>query len=75
VGEALFTAVCGHRLEGVVAKRLSSRYARGWIKTKNPDYWRRDLERDAMVRSRTRSRLVGTKLDVGVLPYPAIFGG
>jgi ATP-dependent DNA ligase len=44
-------------LEGVVAKRLSSRYRpgeRGWIKTKNPSYWRRDSEREAMQRSRER---------------------
>jgi bifunctional non-homologous end joining protein LigD len=56
-GEALFNAVCEHGLEGVVAKRLSSRYRanqRGWIKTKNPNYWRRDAEREAMQRSRER---------------------
>jgi hypothetical protein len=27
---------------------------RGWIKTKNPNYWRLDLEREAMQRSRER---------------------
>ena len=56
-GEALFGAVCEHGLEGVVAKRLDSRYGpsrRGWVKTKNPNYWRRDLEREAMTRSRER---------------------
>jgi len=45
------------RLEGVVAKRQSSRYRlgeRGWIKTKNPSYWRRDSERAAMQKSRER---------------------
>jgi len=45
-------------LEGVVAKRLSSRYRtnqRGWIKTKNPNYWRRDSQREAMQRARERS--------------------
>jgi ATP-dependent DNA ligase len=44
-------------LEGVVAKRLSRRYRpneRGWIKTKNPNYWRLDSEREAMQRSRER---------------------
>jgi ATP-dependent DNA ligase len=49
--------VCRLGLEGVVAKRLSSRYranTRGWIKTKNPSYWRRDLERDAVAKSRGR---------------------
>jgi bifunctional non-homologous end joining protein LigD len=56
-GPALFDAVCSFGLEGVVAKRLTSRYRpgeRGWIKTKNPSYWRRDSERDAMQRSRER---------------------
>jgi bifunctional non-homologous end joining protein LigD len=56
-GPALFDAVCRFGLEGVVAKRLSSRYRageRGWIKTKNPSYWRRDSEREAMQRSRER---------------------
>lgn len=56
-GDALFRAVCEHGLEGVVAKRLTSRYGsrvRGWIKTKNPTYWRLELEREAMQRSRER---------------------
>jgi bifunctional non-homologous end joining protein LigD len=56
-GAALFDSVCRFGLEGVVAKRLSSRYGanqRGWIKTKNPNYWRRDSEREAMQRSRER---------------------
>jgi hypothetical protein len=42
-------AVCEHELEGVVAKRLSARYLpgeRGWIKTKNCDYWRWEMERE-----------------------------
>jgi bifunctional non-homologous end joining protein LigD len=46
-GQALYAAVCDHGLEGVVAKRRSSRYGsgeRGWIKLKNPNYWRRELE-------------------------------
>ena len=36
---------------GLVAKKLDSRYRpgeRGWIKLKNPNYWRRDAEREAM---------------------------
>jgi bifunctional non-homologous end joining protein LigD len=56
-GPALFAAVCELGLEGVVAKRLSSRYrsgARGWVKAKNPAYWRRDSEREAVARSRER---------------------
>jgi bifunctional non-homologous end joining protein LigD len=46
-GEALFSSVCDHGLEGVVAKKRSSRYRpgqRGWMKTKNPNYWRRESE-------------------------------
>jgi hypothetical protein len=31
---------------------------RGWIKTKNPNYWRRDSEREAMQRSRQRNRVL-----------------
>ena len=56
-GLALFDTVCSFGLEGVVAKRLSSRYRpgqRGWIKTKNPNYWRRDAEREAMSRKHER---------------------
>jgi bifunctional non-homologous end joining protein LigD len=52
-GVALWGAVCEHELEGVVAKRRSSRYAageRGWIKTKNRDYWRYELEREGAIR-------------------------
>jgi ATP-dependent DNA ligase len=44
-------------MEGVVAKKLTSRYRpgeRGWVKVKNPNYWRRDAEREALVRSRER---------------------
>jgi ATP-dependent DNA ligase len=55
-GAALFDAVCKLGLEGV-AKRLTSRYGatqRGWIKTKNPSYWRRDSEREAMSRRHER---------------------
>ena len=42
---------------GGIAKRTTSRYGanrRGWVKVKNPNYWRRDLEREAMRRSRDR---------------------
>jgi bifunctional non-homologous end joining protein LigD len=40
---SLFEAVCDRELEGIVAKRRSSRYRpgeRGWVKVKNRDYWR-----------------------------------
>jgi ATP-dependent DNA ligase len=48
-GEALWEAVCEHELEGVVAKPRRSRYVsgeRGWVKTKNRDYWRYETERE-----------------------------
>jgi bifunctional non-homologous end joining protein LigD len=51
-GAALFEAVCERELEGVVAKRRSGRYRpgeRGWIKTKNRDYWRYELERESAI--------------------------
>jgi bifunctional non-homologous end joining protein LigD len=56
-GHALFTAVCERGLEGVVAKRRDDRYwpgARRWVKTKNPNYWRRDSEIEALRRSMER---------------------
>jgi bifunctional non-homologous end joining protein LigD len=59
-GEALFRAVC-HGLEGVVAKRRNGRYKpgyRGWVKVKNPAYWRRESELEGVRRShegRTRA--------------------
>ena len=49
--------LCELGLEGIVAKHEDSRYRpgdRGWVKVKNPDYWRRDLEREGMQRSRER---------------------
>jgi bifunctional non-homologous end joining protein LigD len=51
-GASLFEAVCERELEGVVAKRQSSRYRpgeRGWVKTKNRDYWRYEMERESAV--------------------------
>ena len=59
-GEALFTAVCEHGLEGVVAKKHSERYRPGerrWLKMKNPNYWRRESEIEGVRRSRERRRL------------------
>jgi ATP-dependent DNA ligase len=53
-GEALYSGVCEMGLEGVVAKRTTSRYGagvRGWVKVKNPNYWRRDSEMRAMQRT------------------------
>ena len=46
-------------LEGVVAKRLNEPYRSGeraWIKTKNRDYWRFEIEREAALKiSRPRA--------------------
>ena len=59
-GEALWEAVCEHELEGVVAKLLRGRYVpgeRGWIKTKNRDYWRYELEREGALRSGRERRV------------------
>jgi ATP-dependent DNA ligase len=60
-GEALWEAVCEHELEGVVAKRCSGRYMpgrSGWIKTKNRDYWRYEMEREGALRSRRTGAFV-----------------
>ena len=70
-GDALFAAVCEHGLEGVVAKQLSSRYGsgrRGWIKTKNPNYWRREMEREAMQRSAERRSARGRSPSTRLVP-------
>jgi bifunctional non-homologous end joining protein LigD len=59
--EALWAAVCEHELEGVVAKRRSGRYVpggRAWIKTKNRDYWRYEMEREGASRSRRERQFV-----------------
>ena len=56
-GQVLFDAVCEHGLEGIVAKRATSLYRagqRGWIKIKNPGYWRRDQELESLRRSHER---------------------
>jgi bifunctional non-homologous end joining protein LigD len=49
-GEALFQVICDRGTEGVVAKKLSSRYSSGdrssWVKAKNPNYWRLHEERE-----------------------------
>jgi bifunctional non-homologous end joining protein LigD len=54
-GGSLFQAVCEHELEGVVAKRKQSLYRpgdRGWVKIKNRDYWRYELERESAINKR-----------------------
>jgi bifunctional non-homologous end joining protein LigD len=44
-GGAVFRHACGLGLEGIVSKRIGSRYVSGrtraWLKTKNPDFGRR----------------------------------
>jgi bifunctional non-homologous end joining protein LigD len=70
-GEALFAAVREHGLEGVVAKRWSSRCGsgrRGWIKTKNPNYWRLEMEREAMQRSAERRSARGRSPSTRLVP-------
>jgi hypothetical protein len=55
--ELVYAAVCEHGFEGVVAKKDSDRYRPGerrWVKLKNPQYWRRDSEMDAIQRSAER---------------------
>jgi bifunctional non-homologous end joining protein LigD len=82
-GRALFTAVCELGFEGVVAKNHSSLYRpndRGWVKIKNPNYWRRDAEHEAMSRNhkrRARTRVERTpgrtaRAADGVAPVPRL---
>ena len=44
-GDAMFRNACAMALEGIVSKRLTSRYksgsCRSWLKVKNPAYARR----------------------------------
>jgi bifunctional non-homologous end joining protein LigD len=41
-GNRIFRHACGIGLEGIVSKRIDSRYVSGrtraWLKTKNPDF-------------------------------------
>jgi ATP-dependent DNA ligase len=60
-GAALFDAVCEQELEGVVAKRLNESYKpgyRGWVKTKNRDYWRYEMEREGAFKINRPRQLV-----------------
>jgi ATP-dependent DNA ligase len=60
-GEALWSAVCEYELEGVVAKRRSGRYVPGrpgWIKTKNRDYWRYEMEREGAFKAKRPRQFV-----------------
>ena len=54
-GPALFDAICDRELEGIVAKGVDGRYRpgeRGWIKIKNRNYWRYELERESAIKMR-----------------------
>jgi bifunctional non-homologous end joining protein LigD len=56
-GPALWAAVTDMGLEGVVAKRRTGLYRpgyRGWVKVKNPAYWRRDSEAEGFRKRSTR---------------------
>ena len=60
-GGSLFQAGCEHELEGVVAKRKKSRYrpgGRGWVKIKNRDYWRYEMERESAINKPRRRMFV-----------------
>ncbi len=60
-GEALFEAVCERELEGVVAKRRSGRYVPGgrtWVKTKNRDCWRYQMEREVAFKTKRERQLI-----------------
>lgn len=60
-GEALFNAVCERELEGIVAKRVDGLYRpgeRGWIKIKNREYWRYELERESAINNRRQRMFV-----------------
>lgn len=63
-GERLFRSVRELGLEGVVAKKSSQRYRPGerlWVKTKNRDYWRYPLEREAARHRRSALSMFATR--------------
>jgi len=53
-GAAIFCHACWMNLEGIVSKRIGSRYVsgrtRGWLKTKNRDFRRSQLRRPGRLR-------------------------
>jgi ATP-dependent DNA ligase len=60
-GEARWAAIWKHELEGVVAKAKRSRYVsgeRGWLKVKNRDHWRYELEREGALNIRRSCQFV-----------------
>jgi hypothetical protein len=60
-GATLFEAVGEWELEGVVAKRVDGRYRPcecGWIKVKNRNYWRYELERELAINERRKQVFV-----------------
>jgi bifunctional non-homologous end joining protein LigD len=64
-GQELYAAVCERGLEGVIAKWRKASYRpgeRGWVKIKNPGYWRREQEREAMQQAGERRRLRGSRV-------------
>jgi len=42
------------RADEVLSRQPVDELERGWVKVKNPDYWRRDAEREAMSRKHER---------------------
>jgi ATP-dependent DNA ligase len=60
-GAAFFDAVCEREPEGIVAKRLDGRYPpgeHGWVKIKNRDYWRYELERESAINTQRQRMFV-----------------
>jgi hypothetical protein len=63
-GPELYAAVCKHGLEGIVAKRASGTYRpgyRGWLKVKNPYYWRREGDEGYAAAARASRRVVALR--------------
>jgi ATP-dependent DNA ligase len=60
-GPALFEAIWERELEGIVAKRSDGAYRpgeRGWLKIKNRNYWRYELERESAINKRRQRQFV-----------------
>jgi ATP-dependent DNA ligase len=55
------TDACERELEGIVAKRRAGSYRpgqRGWVKIKNRDYWRYEMQRESAINLRRRPTFV-----------------
>src|SRR6478609_8702453 len=70
-GAAIFRHACWMDLEGIVSKRIGSRYVSGrtraWLKTKNPNFERSRLRNPGTYNVASRVRLLTVLAVVGLM--------